>query len=197
MKWLVLVAGVGVLWGCASGDDDDDGGNFEGEPLDCAWLANDNCWHPLVATSAACVPPAGETGVLSADGRSCTYASGASIGFTRPLVLPSTTDDDLSDDWDFSVRANDGSECLRFKSSEEGGQTLSVRGQTYVETYSGFSMQVTCPNGEKFAGSALSLFECDNLFSDGSVHAYAWTASSVSFTFGVGDRTVPVFSCSR
>jgi hypothetical protein len=196
MKWLVLVAGVCLVWGCSSGDDDD-GDNLEGAPIDCAWLANDNCWQPTVAGSAACVPPAGERGVLSADGRSCTYASGSSINFTRPLVLPSTTDGDLSDEWDFSVRASDGSECLQFRSSEAGGKTLNVRGQTYVETYRGFNMQVICPDGEKYAGSALSLLECDNFFDDGSVHAYSWTDTSVSFSFGFGTESVQVFSCSR
>jgi hypothetical protein len=198
MKWLVLVAGACVLWGCSSGDDDDDDGTLEGAPIDCAWLANDNCWHPTVESSASCVPPAGETGVLNADGRSCTYASGASITFARPVVLPTTSDGDLADEWDFSVKASDGSECLRFRSSEAGGKTLNVRGQTYVETYRGFDMQVICPNGEKYAGSALSLLECENFFSDSSVHAYTWTQTSVSFSLGFnGDDSVPVFSCAR
>ena len=67
-----MVLGLcGVLGlGCASSDEDDET-TLAGDPLDCAWLASNNCWKTTVAAAASCVPPASETGVLSADGTAC------------------------------------------------------------------------------------------------------------------------------
>ena len=198
MKWLVLVAGVCMLWGCASSDDDDDdGGTLEGAPLDCAWLANDNCWQPTVNSSVSCLPPTDESGVMSADGRTCTYASGHSVNFTRPLVLPYDFDTSGADDSDFIVRAADDSECLHYVFVESSSRTLTVRGQTYAEKYSGFDMQVTCPNGEKFAGSAINLLSCENFFTDAPSHIFFGSGDSLSFGFGIGGNSVQAWSCHK
>ena len=44
--------------------------------IDCDWLTGDNCWKTTGSQAIACLPSPAETGTLSADNTSCTYASG-------------------------------------------------------------------------------------------------------------------------
>jgi len=202
MKWLVLVAGACLVFGCSSSGDDDDDDAFEGEPLECAWFTEQNCWISTFAGAPSCVPPSSETGVLSADGRSCTYTNGSSVVFRQPLVFPNLDDADEDNDfiesWNFTVKASDGSDCIRYEESDSGKQVV-VRGQAYTELYRGFGMQVTCPDGKKYATpNAFDLLECDDYFSNAPSSAYAYSGSSISFSFGgLGSASVEAFSCAR
>lgn len=164
--------------------------------MDCAWLASDNCWKTTVAAAAVCVPPDGETGVLSADGSSCTYASGASVAFHDPLVLP--MDENVDTYWNFT-QSQGGAQCVTFQDDASESVVLTVQGMTYREKLVGFGVQVTCPDGSQFAtDDAFALLECDHFF-DGS-RAYAWSSSDTSSSFSLvngSNGQVNVFSCTR
>ena len=86
-----MLAAVPLGLGCSSGGD---GSNTPSASLDCAWLAGNNCWKSTLAQAESCLPPKSESGTLSADMKSCTYASGAVVTFDSALVLP--VPDDLA-----------------------------------------------------------------------------------------------------
>src|SRR4051794_34742360 len=156
---LLTVVLFGPIAGCGSDDDS----AVSGAPLDCAWLASENCWKTLVSDARSCVPPADEIGVLAADGRSCTYASGASVDFRLPLALP--LDSTTSAPWYFTQDSS-GDECVRFDSRTQEEFTLSVQGETFVEKSHGFALQVTCPNGAHYATEdGLGLLSCPDFLS--------------------------------
>lgn len=197
----VLVVGAFLALGCSGGDDEEESGGepLEGAPLDCAWIANGNCWGDVLYPVASCVPAKTDTGVLSANGDSCTYASGHSVTFTPPLDLPQSLeeDDDFGETWNFKIQSPLG-ECIRFEDTATS-RTVTAYDKTYREIYRGLGMQVTCPDGRKFAtDNTLSLLECENFFEDMPSHTYFHSASSVSFGFsGVEGAEVQAFSCSR
>ena len=127
-----------------------------GSTLDCAWLAGDNnCWRATADEAAACLPPTTETGVLSADGKTCTYASGAQVTFTPALVVP--VPDNMK--WNFTI-TNSGADCLHFESTN--GFKLVVSGHTVTEGRSGAAgIQISCPDGTTYANAnALALLGC-------------------------------------
>jgi len=191
-SWLLMAVLSGAISGCGSDDDS----SLPGAPLDCAWLASENCWKTLVSDARSCVPPADETGVLAADGRSCTYASGASVDFGLPLALP--LDATTSPPWYFTQDSS-GDECVRFDSRTQQQFTLSVQGETFVEKSRGFALQVTCPNGAQYATeNGPALLNCTDYFSTAPGHAWSSSDTSASFALltGHGD-TLTVFDCAE
>jgi hypothetical protein len=193
MRALVLLGMLACsALGC-SGDADEEN-TIPGEPLDCAWLASNNCWKTLVASAASCVPPAAEQGALSADGSACTYGSGYDIHFNEPVELP------LEDfpTWDFVQRKN-GTPCVTYNDTPESSIYLDVEGRSFKEVSIGIGTQVTCPDGSQFAAqNAFALFECENFF--GSAPGSASSASSVAANFALltgMDNSLSVFDCSR
>ena len=192
----LLIVGLCGFLAAGCGDDEGDGTGLSGDPLTCDWLASNNCWKTTVAAAQSCVPPASETGVLNADGTSCAYASGSSVAFHEPVIVPSDIDDPLN--WDFT-QSQAGVDCVSLEDYEDGSSlTLTVQGMTYREKYEGFGMQVTCPDGSKFAtDDVFDLLECDNFFQDGPGWASGSSDVSVSLTLSNGADGVQVFSCSR
>ena len=189
---LLAVVLFGPLAGCGS----DDESGLPGAPLDCAWFTRENCWKTLVSDARSCVPPADETGVLTADGRSCTYESGASVDFALPLALPLAST--ASPPWYFTQSAN-GDECVRFDSRKQQEFTLSVQGQTFVERSRGFALQMTCPDGTQYAtDNGPALLGCTDYLSNAPGHAWSSSDTSVNFALltGHGD-TLTVFDCAE
>jgi hypothetical protein len=180
------------LAACSSGDDS----GLPGAPLDCSWFSSENCWKTLVADAVSCVPPADETGVLSADGSACTYESGASVDFGLPLNLP--LEATSTPPWYFT-QSSSGDECVRFDSRAADEFTLSVHGMTFVEKSRGFALQVTCPDGTQYAtDNGPALFDCPD-YSSGAP-GNGWVSSDVSVKFwlytGHGDG-LGVFDCGK
>jgi hypothetical protein len=182
--------------GCSGGDDDDEA-VLAGQPLDCAWFMGDNCWKTLVASAASCVPPAAEQGVLSADGKACTYASGYDIVFNEPVVLPLALDPPPS--WDL-VQKKDGVPCVTY--SDPGTSLLvDVQGMSFKEVSVGFATQMTCPDGSQFATqNVLDLLETCGLeilgFGPGST--FSGGDSSVNFSLLTGtESSLRVLYCAR
>ncbi len=186
---LLAVVLFGALAGCSSED-----AGLPGAPLDCAWLASENCWKTLVSDARSCVPPADETGVLTADGSSCTYDSGASVDFMRALALPV----DSTTPWYFTQSA-DGDDCVRFDSRLQQEFTLSVQGRTFVEKSRGFALQMTCPDGTQYStDNGPALFNCADYQSNTPGRALWSSDTSVNFALrtGHGD-TLTVFDCAE
>lgn len=193
LKRLLFALALASLPACGSGKDTS---AFAGAPLDCAWLASENCWKTLVAQAASCVPKAGERGTLSADGSACTYASGTDVDFHVPAVLP--LDSTTSPPWDFT-QSLAGDECVSFDSSVADEFTLTVAGMTYREKTTSLALQVTCPDGTRYAAAdGLELFNCSDYASDAPGHTWfpSDTAANFSLLTGHGDA-LTVFDCSR
>jgi hypothetical protein len=190
----IAMAVVAVGFGCGGSS----GGGSSSSTLDCAWFASDNCWKTTADEALACLPPTTETGVLSADNKTCTYASGAQVTFTPALVFPLP----LSPAWNFTI-TNGGADCLHFENPNDGFK-LVVKGHTVTEMRSGpAGLSVSCPNGTTYVNTnALSLFNCDP---DGGLSLAGFpgeasfsTSTSVSVGLvGTTHDSLPLFDCQR
>ena len=170
------------------------GGGGSSAALDCDWLASENCWKTTTAPAQSCLPPSSDTGTFSADGKTCTYASGVVVTFATPVVFP------IPDDptWNFTV-SNGGTDCLHY---EETSSTLKVvvAGQTFSEGPSGsLGLKFTCPDGSSYSTSnAFDLLSCDNGGLFGGLPGHVWSSSDTSVSFGLvgtSASSFPVFSC--
>jgi hypothetical protein len=167
--------------------------------LDCAWLGGNNCWKTTATAATSCLPPATETGVLSADGRTCTYASGAVVTFAAPVVLPLSG----NETWDFTI-ANGGQTCLHYVDDNMSFQ-LTVAGQTVSEAYTtSLGIGITCPDGTTYTSTnALGLLSCNpdgGGFGGLPGNATSWTDTSLVFGLvSTNDSSdeLQLFSCSK
>jgi hypothetical protein len=196
MRSLVVVGALGLAATSA-------GCGASGAPsaaLDCNYLASDNCWKTTATMGSSCLPPMSATGVLSADGGTCTYATGEVVTFTPPLVLP------LPDTprWNFTVKSSSGAPCLSYADDGNGGITLTVQGQTVRETPQGtLGLKLTCPDGTSYATSnAFTLFDCPDAGLLDDVPGAFWSDSDTSVSLsllgsGGSSSDGAVFSCGR
>ena len=199
LSLVVSLVCVGV--GCSSSGGNGAGGNGAGaDTLDCAWLASDNCWKTTATSASSCLPPSAETGALNAGNTSCSYASGAVVTFTQPLVLPVPD----SPTWNFTI-ANNGQTCLHYQETQ-AGFALTVGSQAVKEGGTGaFGLELTCPGGASYSNSnALGLLNCD---SDGGIFGglpgNTYSDTDTSLTFGlIGTSTtssteLELFHCAK
>jgi len=190
----VLFCVVGGL-ACSSGSG--------GKSLDCAYLAGDNCWKTTAALATSCLPPSSEIGTLSADGKTCTYASGAVVTFASPLALPLPVDGTQS--WNFTVTGADGQPCLAYRDDQKAGLTLTTQGQTVKETEpGGLSIAMVCPDGTTYSNSnAFTLFSCPDAGLFGGLPGDAWSSTDTRVNLGLlatstgSDESLPVFDCQK
>jgi type 1 fimbria pilin len=134
------------------------GGGFRptSQVLTCDWLtSDDNCWNNTAKMAATCLPASGQYGTFSADGSTCTYASGETVDFMTPIVLP------LQDvhTWNFTVNGANGQACLHYEYA--GAETrLQVGGQTVtVEDIALGEFSVACPDRSS-AATTTPLLNC-------------------------------------
>ncbi|HEX2657779.1 MAG TPA: hypothetical protein VHU40_05890 [Polyangia bacterium] len=198
MRTSAVVLTMGCLTfglGCGSSD--------SGAPLDCAWLAGNNCYKTTVAQATSCLPPAAERGVLDANNSTCTYASGAVVTFTPPLVFPMPFDDD-NKQWNFTV-SKGGQPCLHYQENQ-AGFSLTVGADTVSEGYAGgLGLKLTCPGGKVYSnGNAFALLSCggdDGGSFFGGLPGSTWSSSDTSVSFGLigtsDASSTPVFDCAR
>jgi hypothetical protein len=174
-------------------------GGSSGASLDCAYLASDNCWKTTAAAAASCLPPSSETGALSADGRTCTYASGDVVTFTSPLVLPLPS----SPTWNFTVKTSSGVSCLAYQDDGNGAVTLTVGAQTVKETTpGGLAIALTCPDGKTYSNpNAFTILSCPDAGLLGGLPGVGWSSSDTSVSLSlIGTSTTSsegeaVFDC--
>jgi hypothetical protein len=183
------------------------GSGASAKPLDCAYLAGDNCWKTTAAPAAGCLPASTDVGMLSADGKTCTYASGHVVTFATPLTLPVPTSNN-TENWDFTVTDAAGQPCLAYKNNTS--IVLTVQGQTVKEgSAGGLGLSLTCPDGTSYSNSnAFALLSC----SDSGLFGFdlpgdAWSSSDTSLSLsltgvpsstgdsGISDSGLPVFNC--
>jgi|KBSMisStandDraft_5_1062788.scaffolds.fasta_scaffold527673_2 hypothetical protein len=178
------------------------------DTLTCDWLAGpDNCYRNTAVMAASCVPandpnPDLQMGVLAADGSTCTYANGAMVTFTPPLVLPLQTGGDMN--WDFTVTDASGQLCLHYKDSGSA-LTLTVKDQVVKEgSTGGLGISITCPDGKTVQNqNAFNLFSCPDgglldlpgLFWSSSGTAPGPYYVSAGLT-GVGEMSIQAFNCA-
>jgi hypothetical protein len=142
-SWVALVVGVG---GCQAVDLGGASPPSEADaavPTSTACTAPpSSCWVDAVHAAAACLPPSAEQGTFRADGRTCAYASGATVTFatapTPAASLPS-----------FVVETN-GTICVNYQAFVEGFVLTTSTGMTTVAADTG-TLHVTCPDGGFFA----------------------------------------------
>jgi hypothetical protein len=170
------------------------------EILDCAWATSEsNCWKTTIAAAEGCLPPESEVGVLSADGKTCTFKDDKVIAFDSAMTIPPP--DRLS----FTVKSG-GTECL-VKTDVTGTTTKRVKTSagTFEQTSSGMNLVVTCPDGTEYsATNALDLTRCNP---DGGAmdlnylpgDAWAWSGNTVTYGFlaGPGNTTMHLFTCQQ
>lgn len=191
---LLVVMTISFGMGCSSG-----GSGSSAATLDCAWLAGNNCWKSTLASAASCLPPRSETGTLSADMKTCTYASGPTVAFDSALVLPVPTDVT----WSFTVSSG-GQSCLRYQDTANGF-AVTVQGQTFTQSPSGFlGVQFTCPDKTSFSNpNSFDLLSCDSDSgaSFGGLPGNAWSDSDKSVAFsligGANGSSSQIFSCQK
>jgi hypothetical protein len=192
---ITLMVGLAVWAGLAAGC-----GGGESAPIDCAWLAGDNCWKTTASMAASCLPPQTEQGVLSADNRTCGYASGVTVAFNSPLQLP------LPDDpvWNFTVTGADDQACLQFQKVSSGAFTLVVGGQTFEEGLSSAGLTATCPDGSRYVlplDKVDDIFDCPGTF--GGLPGQSWSSSTSGASFSLigtsatSSQPLSVFSCYK
>jgi hypothetical protein len=94
---------------------------------------------------------------MSADGKTCTYASGTTIAFQPPLIVgPYAT---IST---FTVTTG-GAVCLSYaENAAATGSSVTTQAGTVSLTgnASNQSYSVTCPDGATYTGTAASLSSC-------------------------------------
>lgn len=193
----VLVVSVAWALGCG-------GSSGGGKTLDCAYLAGDNCWKTTAASAASCLPAESEMGTLSADGKTCTYASGTVVTFTPALVLPLPVNGNQT--WNFTVTTAGGAMCLAYKDDGNGGITLNVQGQVVKEGTAGsLGLSLTCPDGTTYTnGNAFSLFSCPDAGLLGGLPGAAWSDTNTSVSLSLLATSPsgsfdgqPVFNCQK
>jgi hypothetical protein len=166
--------------------------------LTCAWLGgSSNCWRSTAAAASGCLPSSADKGKLSADLKTCTYATGQVVTFNPPLTLPLPQDPTF----DFTITSG-GKACFSFQqpSQTSFSQTTSA-GSSSVNASTG-SEVVSCPDGSSVSASeqqAIQDISCDGgIF--GGLPGTEWTSSatSVSFTLlgaGMGGG-MPILTCA-
>lgn len=165
--------------------------NVEGDSgvFDCAWVNENNCWRRALADVEACLPQ-DETATLSADGKSCTYASGPAIAFPYPNV----------DNDPFIATATNGeASCYEYEldhAPDAASMALTTAsGRVALEFHKDendvLSLVITCPDAsvartDDYSGT---LEECPSNEErwPGRIHQEIGTDSVFSYSLGGGN----------
>jgi hypothetical protein len=209
----VLAALAAVAPACSSsssGSGGSSGGGSGGGPggtLDCAWLSSDNCWKTTAAAAQSCLPASTEMGTLSADNKTCTYASGATVTFDTALTLPLPADPSQVT-WNFTVTKN-GQSCFVFHQQNNQNNISMTTSAGTASVAVGADYTVSCPGGASYSASSsnvLSLLSCDaGVLGGFPGTTYESTATSVWLSMlGAGGMQslgpgggIPLFNCKK
>jgi hypothetical protein len=169
--------------------------------LDCAYLTSvNNCWKSTTAAAARCVPSPTEQGTMSADGKTCTYASGPVITFDNPV-----TSSGSSGPWSFTLTTG-GKTCVRLTQPSSHSQTLTTSLGTLSVALVGAQgdLSLTCPDGTTYSGPQSSLSGCEKALpvvgigTGGSSAADAGETWLTTFSLeNTGASEVIVFRCGN
>jgi hypothetical protein len=138
--WAAAALLIAAAAGGCGGDADD-----APTPIDCAWLAGDNCWRASAAAATACTDAAA-TGTLDGTTTTCSYADGTAVRFATSLGA--SLQDPTS--WDFTVVSSTATACARYVQSGPASATLTTRLGSLSMSRAGDPMVLTCPDGSRF-----------------------------------------------
>jgi hypothetical protein len=146
-------------------------------------------------------------GTLSADNKTCTYASGATVTFDTALTLPLPSDP-MQVTWNFTLTKN-GQTCLALHQSSQQSLSLSTSAGTASTSLSSAGYTVSCPGGASYSAASsdlLNLLSCDaGVFGGfpGTGYSSSSTSVSLSLVGAGGSQTlgpgagIPVFNCKK
>ena len=174
-------------------------GNGSGGTLDCTWVDGDNCYKTTLA-AAMCMDVAGDggapSGVLSADGSTCTYANGKVVTFNPPITLPIPN----SSTWSFTITMN-GAMCMQYHTAPDQGFQLTTSAGTVSESEA-HALTISCPNGTSYSTSgpaSLGLLKCEGGLTE--LPGYSASSSATSVNFGLlgfgGPIMLDTINCQR
>ncbi len=193
---LAACLGLGLACG-GSGSTGSDAGS-PGGGFDCALVNGSNCGKTTVAAAASCLPPSTAKGTLSADGKTCTYASGTVIDFTPPVVIGPG-----ANVTGFTLTTG-GSQCLQYHSSTGGAVfTTSAGTVSLAVTPDRQTLTLTCPNGTAYSGPVAALSACANMLPGIGIGTGSISTGDGGYSVGLsvtlggtGNSTDPkVFDC--
>jgi hypothetical protein len=160
----------------------------DAKPLDCAWVAGNNCWRTKLADLPACAGKSGLHGTFSADRKSCAYPDGMSITFDTPV--PAQLDINYLASLTI-VRS--GSTCLRLEQTDTDLRLTTPTGTLTAE--SGNPDSVTCEDGTVYATTAWPL-TCDTSLLPAQVSpTWGGDGSLQLNVLGLGVSGVHLFLC--
>lgn len=176
-----------------AGDSDSDA--ISAELITCEVLEDPGfCWTSAVEEVYGCFATAdNESGVMSADGGTCTFDDGTSIRFDNPP--PEFGSDDT---WAFTVLDPTGGECAKYvetATDTEAGYSLTVDSGVY-DAVASLTYTINCADGTVYeTGDILSLFECDFTKVPGFASTGTVDAPNLSI-WPVPDGESTMFSCA-
>ena len=167
MRKLLSVVSLGAVLGlfapaCSSGTSSSGGAGGAGAADDtCAFIADpNNCYRKLIAAVDDCLTDAGgdggpsSSGTLSADGLSCTYASGRKVTFATDVRQSSSAKTPL----DVTV-ALGGKTCVHYVSNPQTSITITQPdGATLEVVVGGSGETITCPDGSQHGIDVQKIF---------------------------------------
>lgn len=156
MRVLVSVVTFGVALGlCAPACS-----SSESAPDDtCGFVADpDNCYRKLLAAVDDCLTDVGDGGIpsgtLSADGTSCTYASGRTVTFVGDARQYNASKTPA----DVTVTLG-GKVCVHYVSQPQSSLKITQPdGRTLEVAVAGAGETITCPDGSRHGVDAQKLF---------------------------------------
>lgn len=155
---IVACGGSGSTSPGSSGSSGSSGGAGSSGTLDCAFVNGDNCWKTALASALSCLPPGAAKGTLSADGMTCTYASGTVVTFASPLDIGPA-----AGVGQFTLTTA-GQACIGYDVTPGRAVTITTPGGAVVLASSADhqTISLTCPDGSVYTGPAQSLSACSD-----------------------------------
>jgi hypothetical protein len=170
--------------------------DLPGEEIDCLWFEGDNCWRESLATLTPLLPESGTTGVLAADGKSCTYENGVRFTFVNPLDPARLGEETYLNDflWDFEGRL-DGDFFMAYREPEATSVVLQTSQGSYTQLVDSGALGISCPNGDLFRVTVAALLAgCEKTSLPG--RKTFWDENGVVFALkGNGVNDLLVFHC--
>jgi len=161
------------------------------ETLTCEVAASPEfCWTVAAVESVACIDSTMGNGTFNADRTACDYSDGSRVEFDE--AVPDNPD--LDHEWNFSVMAADGSECMRFEDTETSATIVSASGTVLYSLSGALGIDLECPDGELLhTGNGLNLFDCEE--PDVVLPGYSFGGGGGSVSWQLQGATESVWSC--
>ncbi len=187
--WICVIA---LLLPLACGEDTEP---LPGQEVGCAWFEEANCYRASIEEMLDCLPDSETLGLLSPDGKSCTYESGHRVIFTEPVEL--TADGMAGFLWDFELQL-DGDFCMAFRQPNDTTLLLESSLGLFRTEGSTQGLAIACPEGELYKVSNRDLlFTCEDPDKILPSFTAAWDATGVGFRLsGTGGAPALIFNCS-